>query len=331
MDRISVEQILGDSIVWDNHACMPLRPEDDHFLPQLERYYKAGFDVVCLNIGFDPVGWQNTFPMVSLFRRWIGLNSDKYLQVNSVSEIRLAKKTGRLAICFDIEGGSALNGDINLVQLYYDLGVRWMLMAYNKNNILAGGCQDEDTGLTEFGRQVIDEMNRIGMVVCCSHTGYRSAMDIMEHSQKPVIFSHSNAAAVWSHPRNIGDDLIRVCAETGGVIGINGLGPFLGNNDISTENFIRHADHIVQLVGPDHVGIALDYVFDQEELADFIDQNPDVFPPEEGYSTGLKMVPPEQLIDIMRGLRKLGYSDSDLRLIAGENHMRLAKTVWKEN
>lgn len=329
MTQISVERLLADSVVWDNHGCMPLRPEDERFLPQLERYRKSGFDMITLNVGFDTIDWQNSFSMLSLFRRWLGQNSDKYIQVNSVTDIRLAKKTGRLGVCFDLEGGMALNGDINMVQLFYDLGVRWMLMAYNNNNILGGGCQDEDTGLTEFGRQVIDEMNRVGMVVCCSHTGYRSAMEAMEHSKSPVIFSHSNPKSLWRHPRNIGDDMIRACAEADGVIGINGLGTFLGNNDISIENYVRHVDYIVQLVGPRHVGIALDYVFDQEELAEYIKEHPDVFPPEKGYSAGLEMVPPEQLTGIITALRKRGYSDADLRLIAGENHLRIAQKVWK--
>ena len=329
MAGIAVDQLLADTIVWDNHACMPLRAGDDSFLPQLERYRKSGFDVVSLNIGFDPVEWQNSFSMLSFFRHWIGQNSDKYMLVNSFSDIRQAKQSERLAILFDLEGGAALNGDINMVELFYALGVRWMLIAYNKNNLLGGGCMDQDTGLTDFGRQVIDEMNRVGMVLCCSHTGHRTAMEAIEYSNSPVIFSHSNAASVWQHPRNIGDDVIRACAETGGVIGINGLGPFLGNNDISTENFVRHVDYIVQLVGPEHVGISLDYTFDQEELSEYIVKHPDVFPPEQGYSEGIKMIPPEQLMDIMNVLRNLGYSDSDLCLIAGENHMHIAQAVWK--
>jgi len=329
--RISVEQLLTDAIVWDNHGCMPLRPEDGHFLPQLDRYRKSGFDVVTLNIGFDSVDGQNSFSMLALFRRWIGQNSDKYMLVNSVSDIKQAKQTRRLAINFDLEGGSALNGDLNMVALFYDLGVRWMLIAYNKNNLLGGGCQDVDTGLTDFGRQVIDEMNRVGMVVCCSHTGYRTAMAVMEQSKKPVIFSHSNPDGVWPHPRNISDEMIRACAETGGVIGINGIGLFLGDNDIRVETFVRHVDYIVQLVGSQHVGLALDYVFDEEELAEYIDDNPDIFPPEGGYSAAMKMVPPEQLRDIMCALRELGYADADLCAIAGGNHLRIAETVWKDN
>ncbi|PCI32479.1 MAG: membrane dipeptidase [Alphaproteobacteria bacterium] len=330
MTQTSLEKVIADTVVWDNHGCMPLRPGDETFLPQLERYRTSGFDVVTLNVGFDALPWENSLRMLAQFRSWIGRHSDKFHLVGSASDIREAKKNGRLGICFDLEGGNALNGDLSMVEMFYHLGVRWMLIAYNKNNLLGGGCQDDDPGLTDFGREVIIEMNRVGMVVCCSHTGQRSAMEALEQSDSPVIFSHSNPAAIWPHPRNISDQMIRACAETGGVIGINGVGPFLGNNDIRSETFVRHIDHIVQLVGPRHVGLAFDYVFDHQELTDYIEQHPDLFPPEDGYAGGMNIVRPEQLMDIMAGLQKLGYSDSDLRNIAGENHLRIAQTVWKD-
>lgn len=331
MSRTSIERLLAETLAWDNHGCMPLRPGDENFLPQLERYRASGFNMVTLNVGFDAVSWENSLLMLAHFRRWIGRNKEKYLLVHSASDIQLAQQTGRLGICFDIEGGEALAHDLNMVELFYDLGVRWMLVAYNKNNALGGGCQDKDSGLTDFGRRVIDEMNRVGMVVCCSHTGYRTSREVIDHVQAPVIFSHSNPKSMQDHPRNIGDDLIRACADTGGVIGINGLGPFLGNNDNSVETFVRHVDYVAQMVGPKHVGFALDYVFDERELKEYIEHNPKLFPPEEGYSTGMKMIAPEQLTNILTALRKLGYSDADLRSIAGENHLRVAQTVWKDN
>ncbi len=330
MSRKTIDHLLADSIVWDNHGCMPLRPGDDSFLPQLDRYYRSGFDVVTLNVGFDGTAWQNSPRLLALFRGWIDRNSDKYRLARSVSDIRQAKQSGQLAICFDLEGGNALNGDIDMVALYYALGVRWMLMAYNKNNLLGGGCLDQDSGLTDFGGRVIDEMNRVGMVVCCSHAGPRTAMDVMARSKGPVIFSHSNPSGLWDHPRNISDGMIRACAETDGVIGINGIGPFLGANDNSAATFVRHVDYVVQLVGPRHVGLAFDYAFDQKELSDYINQNPDLFPPEEGFSGGMKMVPPERLGDILTGLGDLGYSDDDLRAIAGLNHLRIAETIRKD-
>jgi membrane dipeptidase len=328
--QIPVPDLLADTLVWDNHGCMPLRPDDESFLPQLVRYRQSGFDVVSLNVAFDGMSWDNCVPVLASFRSWIRRHSEEFVLVNSIDDIQAAIDSNRLAITFDIEGGNALNGNIKLVELYYDLGVRWMLMAYNKNNLLGGGCQDEDSGLSEFGKRVLVEMARVGMVICCSHTGYRTTMDIMEFSQGPVIFSHSNPLGVWNHPRNIRDDAIRACAESDGVIGINGINSFLGDNDISTETFVRHIDYVVQLVGPRHVGISLDYVFDKSEGDEYVANNPDIFPLEDGYVAGLvEIIPPERLTEIAISLRNLGYSDDDLRAILGGNFLRVAQAVWK--
>ena len=156
---------------------------------------------------------------------------------------------GSVSAC-NIEGGNSLLGCSSMVSLYYELGVRWMLFTYNRNNALAGGCGDEDGELTDFGREVLREMEHVGMVVCCSHIGERSAMEIMDLASRPVIFSHSNPGAVWPQARNISDDALRACARTGGVIGINGIGIFLGDNDASTELIARHIDYVVDLVRP---------------------------------------------------------------------------------
>ena len=325
----SAAKLMAGALTWDNHGCMPLRGDDFEFLPQLERYKRSGVDIASLNVGYDVVPWENTLLVVAHFRRWVRQHSDQYLLIERVSDIEEARSSDRLGILFDIEGGCALNENLGMVELYYELGVRWMLMAYNQNNALGGGCQDEDKGLTQFGRDVLDEMARVGMVACCSHTGYTTTMDVLEHSSNPVIFSHSNPRAIRDHKRNISDEVIRACAANGGVIGINGIGDFLGENDDRTETFVRHIDYVVQLVGPQHVGISLDYVFDQAELDQFLKDNPDTFPPELGYGSGIKMVRPEQIPEIAESMLQLGYSETDMRLILGENHLRIAKQVWK--
>jgi membrane dipeptidase len=234
---------------------------------------------------------------------------------------------------FDIEGANAVGDQLSLVQAYHALGVRWMLLAYNRNNLAGGGCQDDDPGLSGFGRALIAEMERVGIVLCLSHTGHRTARDALALATRPVIFSHSNPAAVHAHPRNIPDELIRACAATGGVIGINGVGSFLGRvdggSDLRSETFARHIDHVVQLVGPAHVSIALDYVFDMGELETYFEKMKHTFPPEMGYSARPGFVPPEQLAEIVQVLMNQGYREADLALILGGNLMRVARQVWK--
>lgn len=323
--------VLGRSgqVVWDNHACAPLRPGDTGFLPTLERYRAAGFTMVSLNVGFADNPADQQLAMLETFRDWLAARPDRYALVSTTTDIRQAAQDGRLGVAFDIEGMALLDGRLELMSRLYELGVRWMSITYNRNNVVGGGCQDEDGGLSPFGRDVLAEARRVGMVVCCSHTGARTCRDVMEASENPIIFSHSNAAAIYKHPRNISDDLIVACARTGGVVGVNGIGSFLGANDNRVETYVRHLDHMVQLVGPAHVAIALDYVFDASELDDYIRAHPELFPASEGYATGLRMVPPEALPEICEALLRLGYTDDDLDLILGGSLLRVADQVWR--
>ena len=325
----TAQRILETNLAWDNHGCMPLRTGDTGFLPQLARYRNAGFNVVSLNVGFDAVPWENTLPVMATFRRWIRQHGDDYLLIETVEDVAQAVAEGKLGVFFDLEGGCVLADQLSMVELYYDLGARWMLIAYNRNNALGGGCQDDDKGLTAFGREVLDEMARVGMVACCSHTGYRTTMDVMEHSSNPVIFSHSNPLALREHKRNITDEAIRACAATGGVVCLNGVGIFLGENDARSETIARHIDYVVEQAGIDHVGIGLDYVFDMEELNEYLRQNPDTFPPEGGYAEGVKFVAPEQAPEIVDALLGRGYRGEDIAKILGGNLLRVARAVWK--
>ena len=328
---LRARDLLAAGLVWDNHACMPLRPSDESFLPQIARARAAGIDVMSLNIGFGPQSLESQIRMLGSFRRWIAARPDDYVLVNTIADVDRARETGHLGIVFDVEGLALLdNGDHGLVHLLQEGGVRWMSIAYNQTNAAGGGCYDEcDPGLSLHGRAVLAEMKRVGIVACCSHTGHRTAMDVVEHADNPVIFSHSNPDAVYAHPRNIPDLLIRACAAAGGVIGINGIGPFLGDNDDRPETVAKHIDHVAQLVGPDHVGLGLDYVFDQQELLDYLTTMRETFPDDASWREAPRMVPPESLPHIVAALLRRGYADADLLKILGGNWRRVAEQVWR--
>ncbi|HKU66581.1 MAG TPA: membrane dipeptidase [Candidatus Baltobacteraceae bacterium] len=326
-----MDALLRDTLVWDNHACLPLRPHDEAFLPQLERFRKSGVNVLSINIGFGEQGIEPHVRMLAHFRRWILARPDDYVLAASVRDLELAQRSGRLAIVFDVEGANAIDDQLSMVQFYYDAGVRWMLIAYNLNNRVGGGCMDEDCGLTEFGEHVIAEMNRVGMVVCCSHTGARTAMQAIEASRAPVVFSHSNPRALHDHPRNIADDLIRACAAKGGVVCVNGVGAFLGEDDTRSETVARNIDYLARLGGIDHVGIGLDFVFDQDELVAYLQSNPQLFGRDaqtlRSYACGF--VAPEQIAEIAQCLQAMGYARTDIARVLGGNLLRVAREVWK--
>lgn len=320
---------IDGALVWDNHACMPLRAEDNRFLDELERCRNAGVNVISLNVGFGEQGVEQHTRMLAHFRHWLQQRPDDYVIVQTVEDVRAAHASGRLGVCFDIEGMNALGGQASLVELYYELGVRWMLIAYNRNNIAGGGCLDDDQGLTAFGRSVIEEMNRVGMVLCCTHTGYRTAREAIELSTDPVIFSHSNPRGVWDNPRNVPDDLMRACANRGGVICLSGIGIFLGQNNNSTETFVKHVLYALDVVGEDHVGIGLDYVFDKNELAEFVATQPALFPVNSYGTAELHMIPPWRLPEIADALSKQGLAEAAIKKVFGENLERISSLVWK--
>jgi membrane dipeptidase len=327
--RQRAREILARHLVWDNHGCMPVaRPHDLSFLPQLSRYRAAGVDAVMLNVGFGELDIEAHVRTLASLRHWLKAHADEFVLFEHPDDVDVARATGRLAVGFDIEGAGAIDDQPSLLSLYHDLGVRWMLLAYNRNNRVGGGCQDDDPGLSAFGREVLQEMERIGLQVCLSHTGHRTAHDVLSIATRPVIFSHSNPASVHPHPRNIPDDLVRACAAGGGVVCLNGIGIFLGRNDVSSETFARHVDHLVGLVGPRHVGLGLDYVFDRSEMDEYLVKHRHTFPPGLGYELGVQMVPPEQLTDIVACLLARGYGEKDLAAILGGNLMRVAREVW---
>ena len=323
-----VQNLYHNALVWDAHAGVFPSPEVD--LELLQEWPDSGVNYLSINVGFDVMDWQDTLATLAAYRRWVLAHEDRFVLVGNVADIDRAREHNKFALSFDIEGMNALNNDINMVSVYHALGVRQMLFAYNLSNAAAGGCHDEDTGLTGFGRQVLHEMNRVGMIVDCSHAAYTTTMDIINESSKPVVFSHSNPIAVWDHQRNIKDDQIRACAATGGVIGVNGMGIFLGDNDIGNETLVRHINYLAELVGCEHIGFGFDYSPRVDvDIGVILRSRPDYWPAGQQYDTrAIKHAGPQQLSELVEELATAGYADNDIRGMLGENFRRVANCAW---
>jgi membrane dipeptidase len=155
-------------------------------------------------------------------------------------------------------------------------------------------------------------------------------MEAMEISTAPVIFSHSNAYGVYPHYRNLRDEQIKACAKTGGVIGVNGLGEFLNDHEAASKSMVAHIDYIANLVGPEHVGLGLDYTEDTEGFWRWVDESPDLWPPNPGQvRTHSKFAQPEQLLELVALMLQAGYTDDIVRGILGLNFKRVCEKVWK--
>ena len=321
-------------LVADAVVCDMVLPWGARWIPvrgdTLERFAKSGFDYVSLTVGLDSVpSLEATIQHMAAERRRIGSAPDKYVFVERVDDILRAKREGKLALGFHHQGTNALQGDINMASLYYRLGVRSMLLCYNSKNSVGDGCHEPtDAGLSSFGRSLVRELNRIGMLVDCSHTGYRTTMDAMEISTAPVIFSHSNARALRDHERNIRDDQIRACAATGGVIGLNGMGIYIEENNASNEAIFRHLDYLCELAGWRHVGLGLDFVYFAEGFYNLIRAKPDMYPPAD-YPIPQEFFAPEQLRGLVQVMLDHGYTAEQVTGILGGNFLRVAKQVWK--
>ncbi len=282
-----------------------------------------------------------------MFWRLIARRHPNLLIAERAEDIRRAKAEGRAALIIASQDGGFIGNKLHRVEAFARLGLRMLIPAYNTTNLLCDGCLDRtDGGLTRFGELVIDECNRVGVLLDCTHVGRRASLEIIERSGQPVVFSHSNPQAVVENPRNIDDEQIRACAARGGVIGLAPWGPLvLKAGDRAwppLDHFIDHIDYVAHLTGStDHLGIGTDMSLgtypdhehdpwgepDYPDVAGRYGQliTPDVRSPRralDGFSNYAEIV---NLIDRL-GAR--GYGDDDIRKILGGNYLRVFERVW---
>ncbi|WP_067700623.1 dipeptidase [Nocardia jejuensis] len=338
--------------LWEQHCCLPLLPSAA--VGDLTRYRLGSY--LSVNVGFSLHSSRDSLELLDLFRRdalsdgrfrLVGSIDDAWPAETLVPEDAVAPGDSTavdpdelIALAFDLEDSGPLDGDLDNVELFYSLGVRSLLPSYNHANAAGCGCLDtEDTGLTAYGRDLVRTLNEVGMFADGSHCSRRTGLDISATTTAPMIYSHSNFAALWEHPRNITDEQARACAETGGVIGINGVGIFLGRNAPAAhaDRVEAMADHIAygaELVGIEHIGIGSDYSFDDfnEEIA----ENPEAFSDAYTRWGPIQWTPPEDLLGestvpgLDEVLAKRGFSEADRAAIFGENFARVAREVWRD-
>ena len=229
--------------------------------------------------------------------------------VTSHKEIVEAKKKGKVSGLLSIEGADVIEGRIETLATFHRLGVRMVGLVHSLRNPLADGVADRRTGggLSELGVQAVEELDKLGMIIDVSHLNDEGFWDVLELTKNPIIASHSNSRVVCNHPRNMTDEMITALAENGGVMGMNFAPSFVHPKDATLEGIVDHIDHIVDLVGSDHVGLGSDY--------DGIPSTP----------KGLEDV--TNMPDITRELVKREYTREDIEKILGGNHLRLFKQV----
>ncbi|WP_305857521.1 dipeptidase [Balneatrix alpica] len=197
------------------------------------------------------------------FAQWNRLfeqHGDLIMPIKSATDIRRAKACGKVGIMLGAQNCSPIEDDIGMVEVMRELGLMVMQLTYNNQSLLACGCYEkEDSGVTRFGRQVIREMNRVGMLVDMSHSGERSTLEAIELSSRPIVISHANPASFHAAKRNKSDRVLRALAESGGLLGFS-LYPFHLHNgsDCSLEQFCDMIARTAELMGVEHIGLGSD-------------------------------------------------------------------------
>ncbi|MDR1592149.1 MAG: gamma-glutamyl-gamma-aminobutyrate hydrolase family protein [Prevotellaceae bacterium] len=240
----------------------------------------------------------------------VNINAGEAVIALSVEAVLAAKQQGKLSVIPAIENGYAIGYDLEMIQTFHRLGVRYITLCHNGDNQLCDSAmksQNTHNGLSAFGRQAVGEMNRLGIAIDVSHAGEKSFWDILAASDVPVIASHSSARALCNHPRNLTDDQLRALAAKGGVCQVCLYSPFLTEEgEASVATVVAHINHIVKLVGIDFVGIGSDFDGGGETL-------------------GCKSA--NEFINLTIALLENGYSDDAIRKIWGGNLLRVLKLI----
>ncbi len=204
-----------------------------------------------------------TLRLIDLFYRKIDEHPDDLCLATCAADIERAKAEGRVAGILSMEGAEGLEGDLALLRMMYRLGVRWVGLTWSRRNMAADGVHEVRTGggLTNFGVRLVEELNRLGMIVDVAHLSPAGVRDLFAVCEGPVVASHANARALCDHPRNLSDEQLEGIARSGGVVGVVYVPEFItGHQERPTlDMLIDHIDHMVKVMGVEHVGLGSDF------------------------------------------------------------------------
>lgn len=315
---------------------------DTKLLPDWGKYLDDSLIAGGTTAFFGNVGGTFTQTVKTIYDWYCKIEQyDNLILATRAEEIINAKSEGKVAVLFQTQNTSPIEGDLSLLTILYKLGLRSIGLTYNTGNLVGDGCAEKrNSGLSDFGVKVVEEMNRLGILLDLSHVGYQTSMEAIELSEDPVIFSHSNVLALCNVFRNLRNDQIKAMAEKDGVIGIASISSFLKQPIPYTENnprptiddVLNHIDYVVDLVGANHVGLGLDLAeYMSKEFWDWFHQiHPEygpMVPHEWRYAQGLEIH--SEIINVARGLVVRGYSDQDIEKILGGNFIRVYQRVLK--
>ena len=298
----------------------------------------AGLDAVHVTIVY-----HEDFDELQLeIKKWEKLfheNSDLIFLGRNFQDIDKANKENKTAIFFGFQNCSPIEDDINLVEKVHQLGCRFMQLTYNNQSLLATGCYEKvDSGVTNFGREVIREMNRVGLVVDMSHSAEKSTLDAIEFSEKPIAITHANPSFWHPAKRNKSSDLLKILSDSGGMLGLSLYPHHLKDNTNCTlDSFCEMVAKTAEIMDVKKIGIGSDLCLDHPDSVVEWMRNGS-WSKSKNYGEGSKNKPgfpkqPDWFLDargfsnIEKGLKKAGFSDNETHGILGNNWYNFYKTI----
>lgn len=287
-------------------------------------------------------GFVGAMENLAQFKRWFVEYDDLICQVRTAGDIAAARDDGRVGIILSWQNISGIEDRLDRLELFWDIGLRIIQIAYNTQNLVGAGCYEaNDPGLSGFGREVLAEMNRLGILVDLSHVGAGTTRDVIRYSTQPVVFSHVCPAALKPHPRNKTDQEMRMVAELGGVVGITGFPWFLSTAGptATIDDVLNAVEYTINLVGEDSVAIGTDFI--DGYGAPFLEW----ILRDKGYARPLLPTPLERIVaefrmpeglatiddfpNLVATMRRRGWNDKAVRKVIGENWLRVFRSVWR--
>jgi len=281
--------------------------------------------------------WENfdqTIRNITKWNGWFEEFSSLIIRARTVDDIRAAKAAGKTAIILGMQNTSAFEDQIGYVEILKQLGVGIVQMTYNTQNFVGSGCyESRDSGLSDFGHDIVAEMNRVGMLCDLSHVGPKTSRDVIDASKKPVAYSHCLPSGLKAHPRNKSDEELRYIVDNGGFVGVTMFPPFLPKGTESTiDDYVAAIDYVINLAGEDSVGVGTDFTQGYgEEFFNWITHDKGdgrkltdfgaIINPE-----GMARI--EDFPNLAHAMARAGWSSSKAEKVLGANWLALLERVW---
>ncbi len=337
----SSNELYERALVLDCNSAPAIEEKFPQPRSDLEMNRSSGVSVVKWTLGGINEDFPATVDEIAWVQKLIELYPGYFMQVRVPADMQAAKQQGKMGIILSFESVDMLDGKVDRIELFRNLGVRVMQLSYNRKSPFAAGVMEPNGGgLTALGHEAVKKMNALGVAIDLSHANAPTTSDALSASAKPVIMSHAGCSAIHPHPRNKTDDQLRALAQKGGVMGIYDL-PYLtaSPKQPTVDDYMAHMTHALQVMGEDHVGVGSDasiHPFDTSPkgMAEFekfeqMRQKAGLAAPEEDrptYVIGLNT--PRRISVIADELLRRGYSAATVEKVIGLNFARVLSEIW---